>query len=293
MLHSMLLATELILLVAAVYLFWQARQQLQRIGTIERAPGVGDVEMVRDVADLLAELQAAAGAVRDDWDRQRLDLQGTLDRAGMTVAELRDLLLRAEAAAMPGSGAGEAAPTGAPEPNAAGRHAHRLPQRDVGPAPLTLAAAIVAFEKHLVAGDRSRSTAGRMAGHAREFAAWWGGRRFAELPLAPIEEADLEAYLDHLQGQELQPGTVKRKLVAVEAFRAWIDGALDAPAPVAAPAARPAPVPTRRQAVFALADQGFEPPAIAARIGLEQEAVSMLLAMRPPGRGTPEPPSAS
>jgi hypothetical protein len=269
-----LLFLELLLLAATLTVFWKTRQLLTAART-QVQPAGASPEVAGDIAGLLAEWQSAANAARTDWVRQNALLQEGLHQAEQAAVELRALLARADAFA-PGA-------VSAPQPFDA-----------PGTASLTLAEAIAAYDDHLKVQGRSRSAADRTLHCVREFAVWWGGQRWERLPLGRIEPADLEAYGDHLQSVNNQPPTVKRKQVTLRAFADWANALAGSclAAPRGSPPADGAGVPNglpptpadRYRTALALHEQGLDQESIAARAGLEQEVVRMLLTLGPPAQ---------
>jgi site-specific recombinase XerD len=133
-----------------------------------------------------------------------------------------------------------------------------------------------------------------------------GGQRYDEISLSRIGTTEVETYLNHLK-KNYQPTTVKRKLVAIQAFTNWVDTQLGpiteakedayteakplssgvaadkATQSVTSPSQADTLIGTNRyQAVFALAEQGLDQPDIATQTGLEQESVRMLLTIGAP-----------
>lgn len=305
--QSMLLLLEIILLVATGYAYWMTRRLVTGSdippsltpGQIRATEGQPDViEVTREMADLLAELQSMASTVRSDLIRQSAALQEMLNRAETTIAELHTMLDQADVSITPPGHEEEEMSSAA-----------KAMKQDT-PLP-TLAQALVDFGEYLQGTDRSENTITALVGHVRGFVMWLGGQRFDEIQLKRIGVTEIEGYLDYLNSQNYQANTVKRKLAALRLFTNWIDTLLDA-------ATRPeidiqqntstlaltndqknteetnrvTSVPTAPQAdtlagidryrtVIALANQGLDQPAIAARTGLEQEAIRMLLTVGP------------
>lgn len=254
-----LLLVELAVLGATVYFFWMTRLAAQK----NRAEIEEDVHkmvreytaaqndaMARDVAALVQEMESTAADMRAQWTRQNVMLQDALRRAGETEAKLQSLL------------ADTAIPTAAPA------------------APISAAEtfgdALAAYHRHLLDTGRTPDSAGRMAGHVKGFARWWGGQRYERVQLRPINPAEVEAYSEFLYGDGLKPATVRRKINAVKDFLAWLDERTP-PAASPAPVVSPAPANDRRSVVKTLAQQGLDIRTIAARAGIEQETVRILL----------------
>ncbi|MEW5956490.1 MAG: hypothetical protein AB1801_02115, partial [Chloroflexota bacterium] len=104
MLESMLLFLEIILLVATAAIYWATRRLVAKARTDQadlpfskkgREQG-HTAQMVRDVTELVSELQTVASAAREDLSHQRLGLEKTLAEAETSARELRDLLNQAE-----------------------------------------------------------------------------------------------------------------------------------------------------------------------------------------------------
>ncbi len=302
--QPMLLLVEVILVIATASIYWTTRQLVQDISrsprqteqgrgskgdpTARANPSAEDVEIIRDVTDLLAELQSAASAARDDWARQNTSLREMLDRSESIVPELRSLLAQAKAmSTLPliHPSAHERSNGNGPQPRGGAESRHRL----------TLAEAVAAFGKHLEAKGRGERTVTRTVSHVREFATWLGGQRSNEILLSRINAREIEAYLDYLKALDYKPTTIQRKMAALKAFTAWTNDLANRAQPLCQEdnqssltgSARPSLLPTyvdmlsgteRRRTVFALAEQGLDRRTIAARTGLEQEVVRVLLA---------------
>ena len=293
-----LLFLEIILLAATAYIYWLTRKLAAKSTPVHSqteglAEQVSVAEMAQDVAKLMAEMQSVAGNARDDLIQHSTNLQETLSQAESTITELRTLLNQADA--LP------------PEPNKEtnGKSA-AAPATANGDFSKPVTEALIDFGKDLLAGGRSESTVKRTVGHVRGFAIWLGGKRYDQISVRRIENTDVDAYLDYLRNQKYHANTIRRKLIAIRTFTNWIDTRLNpnavagenAPGETGPPsgpnkkptvAQIPAPVQadgfkhkSSYQAVFALADQGLAHQDIAAQTGLEQEAVRMLLTVRPP-----------
>lgn len=313
-----LLLLELILVAAAGYFFWSTRKLLaehsQRLTGMLQPDQMDAMEMARDVAELLTELQAMAGTVRSDLTMQTVNLQDTLSQAEVTITDLKRLLAKTEA---------EVEPTERPKPV----HAPLRSQIENRPSSLAPARAeakpvakkkavvdpvrsfgeaVAEYTQYLRRDNRSEATIARLEGHVRELLTWLAGQRYSEAPLSRIDTTEFEAYISYLESQNYRPATLKRKLAALRSFSSWVESALNGEAtPKIASEESPAvnqtssePVESgseaasvsqmnqlvgqsRYQAVLAMADEGVEQSTIAARTGLEQEAIRMMLKMAP------------
>jgi hypothetical protein len=313
-LQYMLLLAEVVMLVAITYMHWRTRKRLSHMHALSKEtalergsevktqlhtpPSAYEVEMVSSVADLLAELQAAASAVRDDWLRQEASLQEMLERTETATADLAALL--EQAATVINSQPVSFEPMECDANDATLSEVYG----DASPS-LSLADAVVAFGEHLSTTGASQNAIKRTLGHVRDFTAWLGGQRYAELLLSRIDSTDVEAYLDYLKAQDYQPSTIKRKAAALGAFRNWADTLVSGAQPYdeatvhskdsRLPVVRGEAVPPtwqlsagmlagtdRRRIVLDLAGQGLDQRTIAARTGLEQDTVRLVLATEQP-----------
>lgn len=314
-----LLLLELILVAAAGYFFWSTRKLLaqhsQRLTGMLQPDQMDAMEMARDVAELLTELQAMAGTVRSDLAMQTVNLQDTLGQAEVTITDLKRLLAKTEA---------EVEPTEPPKPvhtplrsqienrppSLAPAQAEAKPvaeKKAVTTLTRNFGQAVAEYTQFLRRDNRSEATIARLEGHVRELLTWLAGQRYSEAPLSRIDATEFEAYISYLETQNYRPATLKRKLAALRSFSSWVESALngEAPPPIAteeSPAVINHTSPetvesdsevastsqmnqlvgqSRYQAVMAMADEGLEQSAIAARTGLEQEAIRMMLKMAP------------
>jgi len=265
---------ELLVLAATLIVFWKTRQLLAAAQAQAQAGGATP-EVAGDIAGLLAEWQSEANAARTDWVRQNALLQEGLRQAEQAAVELRALAARAD-----GLTAGAVSATQLPDAPRA--------------APLTLAGAVAAYDDYLKVQGRSQTVANRALHAVREFAAWWGGQRWEGSRLGRIDPADLEAFGEYLQSVNNQPPTVKRKQMALKAFAEWANtlvgsypaaprdnSSADLAGVPTSPASQPA---DRYRTALALHEQGLDQESIAARAGLEQEAVRMLLTLGLPAQ---------
>jgi hypothetical protein len=293
-----LLFLEVIILGVTIYFFWLTRQSAAAVNRQAQAgshSGKPDTAgMVRELTDLVSELQAAAYATQTDLARQKVEVQQVVNRAEIMVTELHSLLKQAEIVPprFTPFTFGETAESDAGQPKRIIASAETAE---------TLGQALLDFGGYLAQNGRSQSSASRTLGYVRHFLQWLNGQRYEDAPLSKIDPLEIEAYHNHLGGHNVSSQTVKRKITAIRQFTDWVtlerDDALP---PDNAPAGRPKPpvhkihgqleqpVPSaggagganRYKTVYALAEQGLDHPAIAARTGLEQEAVRMLLLVR-------------
>ncbi len=302
MLQYSLLLVEFLLLGATAYLYWTTRRLVENSGAPAPLPQPGWVQnqasvtqMAQDVATLVAELQTVAGDTRTDLLKQRAELQVMLKHAEAVTAELRQLVSQAEAV-----------PAAEPEAEAEAEL--------VWPGGLIAAPAVEPAEPPLVPLELLYSPAHfgdflRTSGcgpevvtlasqHAQEFMIWFTGQ-FKDDEPAPHRIAPhyLDKYAADLATQRVDADTIGRRVIALKAYLNWINNSAPADAiePVSAPAgddsartereallgpadAEP-PKSDRYRTVFSLAEEGLDQLAIAAKTGLEQEAVRMLLMM--------------
>lgn len=303
------LLVEIVLLGLTAFFFWRtqklARQLRDETRTMVDQNKLDNVRMAQDVATVLNELQSTAGAIQDDWSYQHADLQKTLVQAKETQTELTELLAKAQTAqqyssfplsifsAIPEEPAADknsrVASVTADKPAKKSEAANPLSSR-------TMAQAIAEFGAYLDVAGRSETTAARAVSYVKGFAVWWGGQRYETVPLDQFDPLETEAYFEFLRGQNHHADTLKRKMNALKMFCSWVE-ALSAPvAPVSAPVAPVVDLPAvpaaepeapqqlsrleRRRQVLSLAEQGLDYRTIAARTGLEQESVRMILTDR-------------
>lgn len=256
-----LLLVELAVLGATIYFFWVTQHSAQK----NRAEIADDVQkmvreytsaqndaMARDVAALVQEMESAAAEMRAQWARQNAELQDALRRATETESKLQSLL--ANTATQPVSVAATTVSAGE-----------------------TLGDALEDFHRHLLDAGRTPDSAGRIVGHVKGFARWWGGQRFERVQLRPIDPAEADAYHDVLRAEGLKIATIRRKMNAVKDFLNWLETRVRPAVSQPVPAASPAPANDRRSVVQTLAQQGLDVRTIAARTGMEQETVRILL----------------
>lgn len=300
------LLVEVVLLGLTVFFFWRtqklARQVKDETRLMVDQNKLDNVRMAQDVASILTELQSTAGAIQDDWSYQHADLQKTLVRAREVQAELTDLLAKAQSVQhdvlFPVSifSATPEEPVTAPKPTRPEPAAPKLPEAEPvsSLSTRTMAQAIAEFGAYLDVAGRSETTAARAVSYVKGFAVWWGGQRYETVSLDQFDPLETEAYFEFLRGQNHHADTLKRKMNALKMFCVWVESLSTPPAPVPAPvtpAAEPvvapagddAPQPSRlerRRQVLSLAEQGLDYRMIAAKTGLEQESVRMLLAER-------------
>lgn len=281
-----MLAAEVILLVVTFSFFLMTRRLVaearkQANDPLQQnnlQPSPANVEMARDVAILLTELQSTAGAIRDEWAHQHADMKKTLFQVQSAETELRALLAQVDGAVIssvkPSVLASFSEPNVISSANGAKSHAS-----------FTMLEAITRFGDYLCAEGKSESTATRSMGYVRGFALWWGGHRYETITVDRFDSTGIENYFEYLRGQELRQNTIKRKMNTLRLFSTWLKQAQKEPAnpkpetvvsglPVRN---KPETEKTPRQAVLDLAGQGLELRAIAAQVGMEQEAVRMIL----------------
>lgn len=275
MLPSMLLVVEVVLLAATGYIFWLTRKLLSEARSQPPLPAASNLEVAHDVAEMLAELQAAANAARTDWARQHAIMQEMVQRAEHASRELRSLL--AQTTCIQGASPAEA--TSAPEPAS--------DQTEI-----TMGKALTAFGEALRRRGQHQNSVGRVLSNLREFALWWGGRHWESLRLCQLEPDDVDNYVAYLKARQYKPITFKRKQAALRSFVNWAGTAMPArPGYTNSPRAKEEdPVTSTPShansdycaAALALYGQGLDLETIAARTGLEREAVRMLLTLGPP-----------
>lgn len=297
-----LLLLEIILLVATTYTYWLTRQLvIKQQATVTNLPQSGIKEdseattIVKHVADLLAEIESTASTVRNDLIRQSAHLQETIKRAEISREGLEILLDQTKI-----------------------QHCSPQIEEITGTTPpaktpndisttLNLASALNDFGKYLQTSGRSESTVNSMLSHVRGFVTWLGGQCYEEIPLRRINPVEIETYFDYLSNQNYQPSTLKRKRTVLRTFIVWLNGLVadeplnaDTEVTMKLPVSQDTglgksgsnrkkdifsqfgPGPYHYQQVFTLASQGLDQPAIAAKTGLEQEAIRILLTVGPP-----------
>lgn len=304
------LLVEVVLLGLTGFFFWRtqklARQVRDETRLMVDQNKLDNVRMAQDVASILTELQSTAGAIQDDWSYQHADLQKTLVQAREIQAELTDLLAKAQSVqqytAFPLSifSTTPETPVAAPKPPQPEPPAGKSPEAGSPLSTRTMAQAIAEFGAYLDVAGRSETTAARAVSYIKGFAVWWGGQRYETVSLDQFDPLETEAYFEFLRGQNHHADTLKRKMNALKMFCAWVESlsAPTTPAPIPAPASAPVtaaadsvaapagfetPQPSRlerRRQVLSLAQQGLDYRMIAAKTGLEQESVRMLLADR-------------
>ena len=156
MTQFLLTIVEVVLVVAALYIYWLTRKLLSESRS-QAQPSSGNLDVAHDVTDLLAGLQTAADAARADWVRQNTVLQETLHTAEETVTELRALIERAEAASTAQSVPPQVDTTAVED----------APQ-------VCLAEAVAAFSEHLIHSEHRSQKAAKRIRHVQNFAAWLG-----------------------------------------------------------------------------------------------------------------------
>lgn len=305
MLQYSLLLVEALLLGATAYLYWNTRKLAENPDTPTPLPQPGWVQnqvtvsqMAQDVAQLVTELQTVAGATRDDLLRQRTELQQMLQQAETLTTELRELTNQAEAGSLPQL-LQEAAVLG----QSAGPST--TPKSVTEPA-----YSPVRFGQFLRISGCGQDVVTLASEHAQEFMLWFDQQLENNEPApAHIEPRYLDQYIEYLEAHRVDPDTIKRRFIALKAYLNWVNNLsqvdsseLDEPEPVAVESAATAgtggeallsprePEPPlieeqihagleRYRTVFSLAEEGLDQLGIAAKTGLEQEAVRMLLLM--------------
>lgn len=297
MLQYSLLLVEFLLLGATAYLYWTTRRLVENSGAPAPLPQPGWVQnqasvtqMAQDVATLVAELQTVAGDTRTDLLKQRAELQVMLQHAEAVTAELRQLVSQADAAPEAEAEAELVWPGGL------------IAAPAVEPAepplvPLELLYSPARFGDFLRTSGCGPEVVTLASQHAQEFMIWFTGQ-FKDDEPAPHRIAPhyLDKYAADLAAQRVDADTIGRRVIALKAYLNWINNLAPADAVEPAPAAGDDSARTEREAllgpadaeqpkadryrtVFSLAEEGLDQLAIAAKTGLEQEAVRMLLMM--------------
>jgi len=309
MFQYMLLLLEAALLIATAYIFWQTRRTAAEIADNPPPPVKGRnsteqqaqaARMMHEVTTLVTELQSLADATYQDFMHQKEELDQVISQANTSIAELRNLVAQADTIPAkyapfpvdpPDSTPRPVAITSSSSPSAANT--------------ITWGQTITEFNTYLADNDRTDNTIARANTHIRQFLNWRNGKHFEDIPLSQITPSELNDYADYLTEQSYQDSTVQRKMTALRIFIQWVETWPQNPLPPrlkASPpkvgqdrpdsqpnspvesAAPPLSASNRFKTVFALAEQGLDQSDIAARTGLEQEAVRMLLLVRSNGR---------
>ena len=315
MLQYMLLFLEITLLVATVYIYWTTRrlvEEAEKNTAVSPPPEPGWVQnqatvtqMAQDVTTLMAELQTVAEAARDDVVQKTAHLQQLIGRADTAIAEIRELMAQLETKAT----APEKATAAASQPAAVAE--------DEPLVPIKLVYSPSYFGEYLRLSGCGKEVVEVATTHAQEFIFWFTNQFENELPTrienshledyvrymeAQRHDLDtikrryiaLKAYMNWANNISQPDGSAAKPAPAapipspaeIEANHqaSAILRSQKAPDKTALPAAAPKPEPEetpsnleRYRTVFALAEQGLDQLAIAARTGLEQEAVRMLL----------------
>jgi hypothetical protein len=340
MLQYSLLLVELLLFGAMAFLYWNTRKLTENaeVPTPLVQPGWPQnqstvTQMAQDVAQLVTELQAVAGATRDDLMRQRVELQAVLENAETLTEELRSLVDQAEINPVSATQNGQA---DAPEQPVA----EPVPDQSAEQVSLELVYSPTKFGEFLRISGCGHDVVSVASEHAQEFILWFAGQFENEPVPNQIGLEWLDDYITHLETNRIDPDTIQRRFIALKAYVNWANhltqshdlgadhmgsipelvaedetardersmlfqmdvdqfepeqdedaawnerNALLGPAFEAEPNDPPAVVEEqildgvdRYRTVFSLADQGIDQLTIAAKTGLEQEAVRMMLMM--------------
>lgn len=297
---QLMLLLEIVLLAATAYMYWTTRKLVTELQNNAPDPpqtryGFEDAvtarEMSQNVTALLAELESTASCAHNDLIRRNAQLQETLKEAEAVRSELHSLLDKSKSPFAPPENKKEVINTS---------KSSKSPEE--ASSSLTLAEALINFGNYLQESDRSESTISRLTSDARGFITWLGGQRYENVPLDQIGATEIGSYLDYLRSQDYKPSTIKSKQSALRTFSDWVEIQLSSNENFQEKATNSknsdfyvnkrdsdsSPVPSqtswtnldRYQAVFTLINQGVDQSVIAARTGLEQEAIRMLLATR-------------
>lgn len=279
-----LLFVELIILGVVAYLFWLTRKAAADVEeqinkalaeNAQKQSRGQNIAVAKDIAALLQELEAAANDMRAEWTRQSLLMQNSLKQSERAQSELNDLLAHYDAIQSVSQTDGEALPSNM--------------DTDTSSAILqeTIVDAINNYTEYLAnQDDRSPATIARMGGHLKSFALWWGGQHYEKAQLRRISPAEVDEYYNYLNEHNLKKDTVRRKINTLKNFLDWIEPRIEllerkmkpAPPPASVSAQNTSsPLVDRKKLVRALAAQGFDLSVIAAKTGMEREAVRMLL----------------
>lgn len=173
-----------------------------------------------------------------------------------------------------------------------------------GLVPLDLVYSAAHFGEFLYASGCGSEVVTLASAHAQEFVIWFTNQFKKDEPtprhIAPYY---LDKYANYLQAQQFSLDTINRRFIALKAYLNWINNLAQdnevtpPPAPVSSHAGDPhserqallgpaqppeepaAPKTDRYRTVLSLAEEGLDQLAIAAKTGLEQEAVRMMLLM--------------
>ncbi len=321
MLQYSLLFLEIILLGAMAYLYVTTRKTVEESiqGNLAtsaqsgKAPGAASVtQMAQEVTHLMEELQTITSDTRADLLKQRDNLQELLGQTEAAATELRLLLNQVEQpepaaepaktspAFRPWQPANMSAASAAPQPD---------PEADSGPlVPLELIYSPSQFGEYLHISGCGPEVVSLATEHAQEFVIWFTNQfDDDEAPPRLIDRRYLEEYQQYMEGQRLGLDTIKRRLIALQAYINWANNISQLGDAPAAPQPEPDPETENKQlqavailrspepppekqpvqketdryhTVLALAEQGLDQLAIAARTGLEQEAVRMIMILK-------------
>ncbi|MCB0191059.1 MAG: hypothetical protein KDJ65_03875 [Anaerolineae bacterium] len=285
---------EVIFLIATAYLYWSMRKLAKKSSsatfvnsneTADRKTKEELSEMANNLTELLTELQAANNAVHHDLSAQSDNLQQLLAQSEAAATKLRSLIEGAEDISY------------SDEVHYQNKHtkvngADKTEMTKVFPR--TLAQALNLFKYDLNNSGCSDYTVTWVTVYTRRFLIWWHGDDWHKLPHSRIESTKTDSYLNYLKKQNYQADIVERTKIALSYFSDWTDDCIEMPASKPEPGLEPHSVnlPTqltsqtsillgtnRYQNVLSLAEQGLDRPTIAAKTGLEQEAIRLLLTM--------------
>jgi hypothetical protein len=283
MLQPLLTVIEVALVLAALYVYWMTRKLLMEAREQSKT-ATGDIEIVRDVAELLTELQSATNAARAEWVRQNAVQQESLRKAEEAIAELRSLMDQTQQIDVrPGPSA--------PVPST------KQPGVETILPNQTLAQAAEAFHNQLLnVQHRDAASAKLELGHIQGFMNWLGGRQWQQADLSIVGPQDIESYAEYLESLEYGPATVASKRAALRSFLVWA-GILEEESQTTSNAGDTNPLDQAslssdgqspvegqniRQAIVSLAGQGMDSDQISVRLGLEREAVWTILSAELP-----------
>ncbi|GAB4464191.1 MAG: hypothetical protein Kow0031_41820 [Anaerolineae bacterium] len=328
MLQYSLLFLEFVLLGAMAYLYFTTRKTVEDSAgatlTPATQPGwvkgqITATQMAQEMTQLMEELQAVTSSTRADMLKQRDTLQELLDQTEAAAGDLRRLLEQSGQQPASPKPAAEFKPWQPPVAPAA-EAPSPAPKPEPAPAPepepeslvpLELIYSPSQFGEYLQISGCGPEVVSLATEHAQEFVIWFTAQfDDDEAPPRLIDRSYLEQYQRYMEDQRQSIDTIKRRLIALQAYINWANNisqlgeepALPQPEPEAdtsqhqavamlrssAPAEPSAPPEKaaapkeqdRYHTVLALAEQGFDQLAIAARTGMEQEAVRMIMMLK-------------
>jgi site-specific recombinase XerD len=259
MLQFMLPLVEFGLLIATLFFYWQTRRLLNEARQRATTPAglaIDSTASVKELTALLAELQAISEAARRDWKNQHKLLGEKIQQAEEKTVTLRELLQQAE------ENSETCATPAAP--------ARRLDDE------------ITQLKAELLAAGRSPNTTERAVSTAREFCAWLAERQHQEPTLQNVTRREIEQYVSLLKQQNYQPETLKRKKTALSIFIQWLEQRSTVESRNNPDLAVKRLEENKSQLVLTMAHQGLDRQTIAAKAGIEQEAVRLMLMMNTP-----------